>query len=62
MKWLPVPILKGYPFVGLSLRSLCVPNYLGGRAGSVVSVGHIFSWGVLAATTVVGGRAKAEGA
>ena len=48
--------------MGLSLRSLFVPSYFGGIAGSEVSVGHVFSWGVLAATTVVGGRAKDEGA
>lgn len=62
MKWLLVPVLKGRPFVGLSLYSLFVPNYFDGRAGSEVSVGHVLSWGVLASTTVVGGRAKDEGA
>ena len=43
--------------MGVSLCSLHVPSGFGGKAESEVSMGHIFSWGVQAAITLVRGRA-----
>lgn len=57
-----VPVLKGRPFCGAVLIQSACAYYFDGRAGSEVSEGHVLSWGVLASTTVVGGRAKDEGA
>lgn len=54
-------ILKGYPFVGVSLYSLCEPIGFGGRAGSGVSTSHLTP-NLLAAVTVVGGGAVEGGA
>ena len=55
------PSLEGVLCVGESLYSLFVPSGFSGRGGSEVSMGSIFSWGVLAATDLVGGRDGAEG-
>ena len=35
-----------------------MPGGFGRRAGSEMSAGHITTWGVLAATTLLGGRAE----
>ena len=40
---------------------MCVLSGFGGRAGSELSVGHIFPQGVLAAITLVRGRAGDRG-
>ena len=48
--------------MGVSLNSLRVPNGFGGRAGSDVSMSHIFPQGVLSAITLVGGWAGDGGA
>ena len=56
-----LPCLEGMSFVEVSLCSVHVPGGFGGRAGPEVSGDCIFSQGVLAATTVVGGRAGVEG-
>ena len=40
--------------MGASLCSLCVPSDFGGRAGSKVSMGCVFSWGMLVAAALVG--------
>ena len=39
-----------------------MPSGLGGRAGSDISIGHVFSQCVLAAITLVGGRGRVGGA
>ena len=44
-----------------SLFSICMPGGIGERAGPEVSTGCIFSWGVLAVTALVGGRAGVRG-
>ena len=62
MKQLPFPVLKVCPCVGMSLCSLHVPSGFGGRTGSEMSMGCVFTWGVLAATTLMGGRAGDGGA
>lgn len=58
MKQLPLPVLKGCPSMGASLFSLPVSSGFGGRPGSEVSVGHIFTWAVLETVnpTLMGGR------
>ena len=62
MKLLPTLVLKGCPFVGVSLYRLCVPHGFGGRAGSEVSTSHVFPQGVLAAIISVGGGTGDGGA
>lgn len=57
-----LPCLEGMSFVEVSLCSEHVPGGFDGRAGPEVSGDCIFSQGVLAATTVVGGRAGVGGA
>ena len=52
-------VLKGCPCVAVSLCYLCD---FGGRAGSDMSMGHIFLQGVLAAITLAGGGARDRGA
>ena len=48
------PSLEGVSLCGnIPMPSVCVPSGFGGRAGSEVSMGHIFPWGVLAATTLL---------
>lgn len=61
MKHLPIPVFKVCPCVGVSLCNLLVHSGFGGRAGPEMSMGCIFPWGVLAATTLVGGRAGVRG-
>ena len=61
LKHLPIPVLKVCPCVGVSLCSLLVPSNFVDGAGPEVSTGCIFSWGVLAVTTLVGGRAGVRG-
>lgn len=53
-----VVILKACACVGVSLCSVCVPGGFGVRAGSELSMGFMFSWGVLVATALVGGRSE----
>ena len=48
--------------MGVTLYSLHVPSGFGGRAGSDMSMSHIFPHGVLAGITLVGGGAGDEGA
>lgn len=48
------------PCVRASICSLHVPSGFGVRAGSEVSRGHVFFWGVLAAAALVGGRLESE--
>ena len=47
--------------MAVSLCSLHVPSGFGGRAGSKVSTGQIFAYGVLAVITLVGGGLEMEG-
>ena len=55
--------VKWCPCVGVSLCSLLhVPGGFSERASSEMSRGHIFPGGVLAAITLVGGRAGDGGA
>lgn len=56
-KSLPL-LLKGYPYVGAPLYSLCVPSGFGERAGSDMSTSHIFPQGVLKASTLVGAASR----
>ena len=56
------PGLEEYPCVGMSICSPYLPSGFGGRAGSDVSMSHIFPQGVLAAITLVGGGAGYGGA
>ena len=62
MKQFSILVLKGCPCVGASLDSLHVPSGFGGRAGSDVLVSYVFTQGVLAAITMVGGGAGDRGA
>ena len=55
------PSSEGVLCVGGSLHSLSLPCGFDGRAGSEVSMGHVFPWGLLAPTTLVGDRAEEEG-
>ena len=48
--------------MGVSLCSLHVPSGFGGRAGSDKDVSYVFTQGVLAAITMVGGGAGDRGA
>lgn len=57
MKHSTTPAFKECHCVGASLCSLHVPTGFGGRAGSEVSVGHIFLWDFLVIITLVGGGA-----
>ena len=61
MKQLPIVVLKGCPYVGVSLCSLHMPSGFGGRAGYDVNTSEVFPQGVLAAITLVGGRAEDGG-
>ena len=55
------PSIKGMSSVGTSLCSLCVPTGFGGRAGSEVSTGYVFSRGTVATNALVGCRAGVGG-
>lgn len=55
MKYLPVSVLKGRPYVGASLCSLHVPGGFVGRAGFDMNRSHALPQGELAALTLVGG-------
>lgn len=55
VKTVAYPSLAGYPWVGVSQYSLCVPSGFGVRPGSEMSMSHLFPRGVLAASTLVGG-------
>ena len=54
---LPILILNQYPYVEASLHSLCVPSGFVWRAGSDISMNHVFPQGMLAAIALVGGGA-----
>ena len=56
MKHSTTPALKECHSVGASLCSLHVPTGFVGRAGSEVSVAHIFPWDLLVIITLVGGE------
>lgn len=58
MKELPITVLKWCPCVDVSLFSLHISSGSCGRAGSEVSTGHIFLWGVLEGTMLMGGKAR----
>lgn len=58
MKELHILVLKVCPCVGTSLYRPLVPHGIGGRVGSEVIMGHVFSWDVLLTTALVGGREK----
>ena len=62
LKELPVVVLKVCASVGVSLCSLHVPSGFGGRAGADKHVSYVFTQGVLAAITMVGGGAGDRGA
>ena len=57
-----IAVLKLCPYVSVSLFSLCVPSDFGRRAGFDMNTSHVFPQGVLAAVTLVGGRAGDGGA
>ena len=61
MQQIPVEVLKGYPSVGASLFSVCVPSGFGGKAGSEVGMGHVFLQGELVAMALLGVRLELEG-
>ena len=61
MKQLPIVVLKGCPYERATLYSLCVLSGFDGRAGFDVN-SSLFPQGVLAAITLVGGRAGDGGA
>lgn len=52
------PGLERVSLCGHILYGLCMPSGFGGRPGSEVSVGHIFTWAVLETVnpTLMGGR------
>lgn len=56
MNKLPIQFLKGCPCMVVSLCSLCVDSGFDRRDGTELSMGHIFPWGVLTDTTLMGGR------
>lgn len=56
MKHSTTPALKECHSVGASLCSLHVPTGFVGRAGSEVSVAHIFPWDLLVIITLMGGE------
>ena len=60
MKQLTILILKGCPYVGISLYNLCVPSGIGETAGSEVSIDPIFPLNVLAATILMAGKSRDE--
>ena len=55
-------VLKGCPYVVVSLYSLHVPSGFGGRAGFDTNISRIFPQGVLAAISLVGAGAGEGGA
>ena len=58
MNQLAILILKHCPFVEVTLYGPCVPSGFGQRAGSDISMNHVFPQGLLAAITSVGGGAR----
>ena len=52
-KSLPL-LLKGYPYVGAPLYSLCVPSGFGESAEFDVNTSHVFPYDALSALTLVG--------
>jgi len=62
LKELPVVVPKVCPCVGVALCRLHVPSGFGGRAESDMHVSYVFTQGVLAAITMVGGGAGDRGA
>ena len=61
MKQLPLVILKGCPFVGVSLCSMCIPSGFHAGTRFVVNKIHVFPQGVLTVITLVGGGAVEGG-
>lgn len=61
MKLLLILVLKGYPCVGVSLYSLCMPSVFGGKSGFELSMSDIFPQCVVAAIILVGGGIGDEG-
>lgn len=55
-------ILKWYPYLGVSLCSLCVPSSLDGRSGFGVNRSRVFPKGVLAPIALAEGGAGNGGA
>lgn len=51
-------VLKGYPSVGASLFSVCVPSGFGGKVGFDMNTSHSFHQDMLVALTLVGDRAE----
>ena len=60
VKTVTYPSLAGYPWVGVSQYSLCVPSDFRVRPGSEMSMSHVFPQGVLATITLVGGGTGAR--
>ena len=58
MQQIPVEVLKGYPSVGASLFSVCVPSGFGGKVGFDMNTSHSFRQDMLVALTLVGDRAE----